>query len=452
MPHDSNEQKNAQTSSQTRRRAFLAGVAGSGSVLLAGCSGGGGGDGAGSDGGGSDGSGSDGGGDDTPAETTSRESKDPIKIGLLTHLTGRFGFAGKNIQKAVELVVEEARSNGGILGRDIEIITFDTKVKPQRALRGFETLASKDVDVILGPSSASIPTLFEPAEKRGLPVISPTAGTTFLDSRGGKYVWRTTQSDSLLGRPQPLYAIEQEWETMGLAYLNNKGSQSFGKAIGSFFEKKGGTVEKEIALPPDASSYRSEVQTLADAGPDVIHVTMSEDTFPLFIQSYREFGIDIPLMGGNEVTTSGMIEKVGADPMQGVLGIRTVPVKNYSGFVKKYKQKYGKKPGIFAPEAYDMMNVVALAWERAGSPGREAIVNNLRPVGNPGGEKVTEYASGKKILNSGNEIDYQGAATPCNFDENGNVFGPIAIAQVKDGKWKNVRVYSASELRKATSN
>jgi ABC-type branched-subunit amino acid transport system substrate-binding protein len=443
---DTNKQGYRKEHNRTHRRKFLTGLAGAGSVLLAGCSGDGGSGGStGSDGETSDGESDQGGG--TTTATTEQQAKGPIKIGLLTHLTGRFGFAGKNIQKSLDLVVKEARSSGGILGREIEVVTFDTKVKPQRALRGFETLAAEDVDIIVGPSSASIPTLFEPAKEREIPVISPTAGSTFLDTRGGTYVWRTTQSDSLLGRPQPLYASEQEWNSMGIAYLDNKGSQSFGSAIGSFFEEQGGSVTKEMALAPDATSYRSEIQTLVNSDPDVIHVTMSEDTFPLFIQNYRELGVQLPIMGGNEVTTSGMIDKVGADPMEGVIGVRTVPVENYSSFVSKYEEEYGEKPGIFAPEAYAMMNLAGLAWEQAGSGTREAIVNNLSAVGNPEGTKVTEFAAGKEALSNGDEIDYQGAATPCNFDENGNVFGPIAVAQVSDGEWTNAKVYSGSDIR-----
>lgn len=453
MVDDNNEQDrvpydddNSSGLRKTNRRKFLATAVGAAPILFAGCSGAGG-------GGDDDTDETEASGDaDTEADdgssgsTTTESSGDGVNIGLLTHLSGRFGFAGKTIQNSVEMVVEEARSTGGILGQEIEITTFDTKAEPQRALQGFETLAAEDVDVILGPSSASIPNLLEPAQERGLPIISPTAGSTFLDTRGGEYVWRTTQSDSLNARPQPLYASEQGWDSMSVAYLDNRGSQSFGKSIQSFFEEQRGTVIEEMALAPDANSYRSEIQTLADGDPDVIHVTMSEDTFPLFIQNYRELGIDIRLMGGNEVTTSGMIDSVGADAMEEVIGVRTVPVDNYSAFSEKYQEAIGEEPGIFAPEAYDMINLVALAWENAGSVGREEIVNNISQVGNPEGEEVAEYSTGKEALNNGDQINYEGAATPCDFDESGNVFGPIAVAQVQDGEWTDIKVYSASEL------
>jgi ABC-type branched-subunit amino acid transport system substrate-binding protein len=285
------------------------------------------------------------------------------------------------------------------------------------------------------------------AEENEMPIIAITSGTTFLDDKGGEYIWRVTPSDSLLGRPQPLYAIEQGWDKMAVAHLDNKGSQSFARSVASFHESQGGEVVKEVALPPAASSYRSEISSLVDADPDVIHVTASENGFPLFLTNYREQGIDIPLMGGNEVTQDTIIEQVGADAIEGVYGIANVPGENYNAFVENYEGEYDESPGIFAPEAYDAMNLLGLAWERAGAVGPQELIDNIRPVATPDGTQVIDYPSGKEELDADSEVDYEGAATPCNFDEDGDVYGSMAVMQATDGEWVETKVYDSSDLR-----
>jgi ABC-type branched-subunit amino acid transport system substrate-binding protein len=279
-----------------------------------------------------------------------------------------------------------------------------------------------------------------------MPIISITAGSAYLDDRGGELIYRETPSDTLLGRPQPLYALDQGWETMAIAYLDNEGAQSFARSAGNFYESQGGELVEEVTLPPQVNSYRSEIGTITDADPDVVLVEASEDGMPLFIQNWVEQGVDLPLMAGIEGSQQTIIDQVGADAMEGVYGVSNVPGSNYDAFAELFEEEYGEEPGIFAPESFDALNLAALAWERAGSVGPQAFVDNVREIALPDGTQVGDFPSGKEELEAGNEIDYQGAATECNFDEDGDVYGAIAVTRAQDGEWAEIEVFDQSEL------
>jgi hypothetical protein len=92
------------------------------------------------------------------------------------------------------------------------------------------------------------------------------------------------------------------------------------------------------------------------------------------------------------------------------------------------------------------MNIIALAAQRAGEASRQAITENINPVARPDGTEVTTFSEGKEELEAGNEINYQGASNPQDFNENGDPVGPFSVLEVSDGSWTSVTTFSATDL------
>jgi ABC-type branched-subunit amino acid transport system substrate-binding protein len=225
-------------------------------------------------------------------------------------------------------------------------------------------------------------------------------------------------------------------------------SQSFSAASGDYFSSLGGSVETEVALDPAASDYRSEVQTLQDAGVDVVSMTAATEVTGLFIQNYVEAGAseDFDLLLGNDVLTPDFIEEMGADVMEGMVGQAPAPGPANDVFVERHEAQHDQSPGAFAAAAYDAMNLIALAFVKEGEANRQAVPNHLSDLGNPPGTKVSTFAEGKAALENGEEIDYVGASNPQNFDDTGDPLGPFSALQAQDGEWVEVKTYSAEEL------
>ena len=81
---------------------------------------------------------------------------------------------------------------------------------------------------------------------------------------------------------------------------------------------------------------------------------------------------------------------------------------------------------------YDILNAACLAIEAAGSTDPGAWADAMRQVTNPPGKKVYTYLQGKKALDAGQEIDYDGVTGTFEYTETGVVNGIYAIANWED--------------------
>ncbi|WP_327053624.1 ABC transporter substrate-binding protein [Halomicrococcus gelatinilyticus] len=414
----------------TRRRQYLRAVAGVGLAGgLAGCTGNQG------DSGGTTTDGGDGGG-----------GSGPIPVGNLSPFSGGLGWIGPQAKKAIKVALDEINGEK-VLGRTIQIQRQDSETKPQAAISGFQTLDSKGVKAVVGPSSTVMPSLVQPAKDAKLGIVSPMTGTIQLDDTGGEWIWRTVPSDSVAGRAQARYSYsDKDYRKMALAYKNDKGSKSFSASVGNYFETLGGDVVTEVALAPKADSYRSEIQKLMDSGAGVVSMTAATEVTSLFIKNYTELGAEFDMFLSNDVITQSFVDKVGAQTMKGMLGQAPASGPASDAFAGKYEERHGESPGIFANSAYDAINLIALAFQKEGSASRAAIKNHLHDLGNPPGKKVKTFPEGKKALENGEKVDYVGAANPQNFDETGDPLGPFSVMRVQNGEWSEVKTYSADRL------
>ena len=430
-----------------RRRRFVKAAGAASIVGLAGCSGGGGGD--GGDGGGGDGG--DGGGGDggDGGDGGGGGGGDSILVGTLAPFSQGLGWVGPNAARGRDVALADI-NDAGVLGSEIEINEQDTETTPQAAVSGFNTLDEAGVVATLGPSSTVIPNLFQPVADAQLPMLSVSAGTTQLDDVGGPddYLWRTVPSDAIAGRAQGQYALDNDYTQMAVVYKDDKGSQSFSAAVADYFTGQGGEQVADVALAINSDSYRSEMQEIADSGADVISMTAGTEVSALFMRNYIEADLDIPIFIGNDVITADFIERIGPDVMAEapIFGQAPAPGPAYDQFQQAHQDMHGQAPGTFGAAGYDAMNLIALAAQRAGEATRQAITDNINPVARPEGTEVTTFSEGKEELEAGNEINYQGASNPQNFDEDGDPVGPFSVLEVEGGEWTELTTFSTEEL------
>lgn len=105
----------------------------------------------------------------------------------------------------------------------------------------------------------------------------------------------------------------------------------------------------------------------------------------------------------------------------GTAPIAAGPAKQF--FTKSFKDEFGNEPGVFTSQAYDATAVQMLAIAAAGENTGSAVQQNMDSVANPGGAEVTpkNLAEGIGMAANGDDINYQGASSSVNFDENGDM-------------------------------
>lgn len=156
--------------------------------------------------------------------------KGPVKIGFLVGFTGDYAAWSAPEHDAALLAVEEINASGGVLGRKVELVSEDNGSTVAGAVRGAQKLASVDgVSAIVGPESDPVMALLKFAKDNKVPVIPTAAGTDGLDKAGGtgKFVYRTTASDSFLGVVHAKMILDElKAHELVLVVENLEGTQS----------------------------------------------------------------------------------------------------------------------------------------------------------------------------------------------------------------------------------
>src|SRR5699024_8472395 len=110
-------------------------------------------------------------------------------------------WVGANVQPVAKMIVDEVNDAGGIGGHPISLVTADT----QGTVDAGNTAAQKLVNVdgvlaTIGPTSLAFAGAKQVLLDNGVPMVTPTAGTTALNKANKTYFFRTVPSDSLGGR------------------------------------------------------------------------------------------------------------------------------------------------------------------------------------------------------------------------------------------------------------
>lgn len=388
----------------------------------------------------------------------------PLRVGLLVPFTGEYDWVGANVQPVAQMITEEVNERGGIAGREVTLTQGDTEGTVDAGFTAAQKLINADgVQAILGPTSLSFSGGRQVILDNGVPVVSPTAGTTELDRADTRYLFRTVPSDALGGRAiaraatdAAYLAGDDAFERPFLMVGQAPALISFQEPITRGLEDYGSSLVGELRYQTGKPSYRSEVQEAVRAEPDLIVLIGSPEDSARIMEAAFQAGYDGDWFVTQDQTTPEFVDLVGAELAEGIYGLEEVAAEESAerneAFRERYQAYSGNEVQIFGTNTYDAMNIVALAMLRAelrdGEISRETIADNIPRVANDegGDTAVTSYSEGADALEAGEEIDYRGLVGALEFDEWGNIRAPFGIRQVQDGAWAGVSTVPADAL------
>lgn len=143
----------------------------------------------------------------------------------------------------------------------------------------------------------------------------------------------------------------------------------------------------------------------------------------LFKDYYSDYGTGTPILVTDGLNDPDLPSDVGR-PLKNVRG--TAPAAAGPGrefFTDRYQEEYGRAPGVFNTQAYDATAVLLLANLAAGANDGTAIRDSLRSIANPKGPKMgpKKLVEAVEIAAAGDDLNYTGASSSVNFDENGDM-------------------------------
>ena len=370
-----------------------------------------------------------------------------VTIGNPMGLTGPIPDLVAPMAKAVDLAAKHVNEQGGLFagGEKYVIVRADSACDPVAAVDAVTKLINISlVSAIIGPvcSGATIAQAESVSIPAGVVTLSPSASSPAISSmeKGTDLVFRTAASDAYQGVALAELTLAKGIKDIAISYANDDYNAAIAGVFAKEYAAKGGKVTANEAHEPSKASYRSEVATLG----------ATSDSLALFAY-YGSGGITVMR---NALETSAFKNFIGADGMLSDEVIKQLGAENLGGttFTTSASDSgtasYGAWKALadaagvpasdpFVPNAYDAAFMMALAIEKAGSGDRGGIAAALRSIANAPGETILpgEFAKAKKILASGGDIHYAGAAGAQDFDANGDVQGEFSKSVVKDGKW-----------------
>lgn len=318
---------------------------------------------------------------------SSAKDGETIKIGVNLELSGAVSAYGIQERDGIELAVDKINDEGGILGKQIELVVKDNKSETAEAVSVTASLTNNDkVVAIIGPATsgaakATIPNL----TKAKVPAITPSGTNdeiTVVNGTVQEYIFRTSYQDSFQGSLLAKYASDNMGKTKGVIIGDN--SSDYGKGLTKAFEDefKGDVVEKEYFVEGD-KDFKAILTKIKDKDFDFIYIPGYYTEAGLIIKQAREMGIKQPILGADGFSDSKLVDVAGAENVNDVFYTshfsENAPANDtVADFVADFKAKNkDKSPSSFNALAYDSVFMLKTAIENAGEADSEKIKDEL---------------------------------------------------------------------------
>ena len=366
----------------------------------------------------------------------------PIRLGTLTPLTGAGGPYGPVMANCVRAVITEVNAAGGVLGRQVQLVSEDDQTNPEAGLRAARKLIDVDrVAAIMGTWASSVTTAVAPLcweSRTFLATVSGADSITALPHNG--WLVRTQPNTTLQGRKFGEYAIELGARRAFFMAPQTPFTQSQFTNMKTAMERAGGTAE---LLVYDAAkpSLRTEVDQALRFRPDIIVMGgYTPDTTVLLRDIFRAGYTGRKLAFAYSVNQQ-MISALPNEVTEGIHTLAPSPAENSGGFARVKRIVGNDNPDPYTCQVYDHVNLVLMAMAAGRDGTGQAIRDSIRSVSQGGGEKVDNALDGLRAIAAGRKVDYDGASGPCDFTDAGDISDcQFRYEQVRAGRQTLLRI------------
>jgi len=390
-----------------------------------------------------------------------------VVFGQPAALTGKWDYLQESVTRVSKMAKEDINDAGGINGKTLEISRRDTGVNPQKARTVTKQLINQDSAVaLLGLFSSEIVPLWDYIQGLETPIVTPWPGSRFLDNNGGdkmtpddlsddEWLWRTIIHDSVHTAGAALTAADTA-ETLAVVHGSSAGETGWAEAFADAIEVIDGIeIVKTLEVAEGKTTYQSEVSRLFESEFDAWALALGAKDAITLMRNWIEGGYGRPLIGEDTLAQAEVYNTLGDKLSQ--VDVRVAKPSSSGPVADKVTSRFEERwPDVdlnpWGLSSYEAVIVPALAAQRAGSTDPKEIEKNIGPVARPPGKKVETFEAGKKALDNGEEINFQGAGSTVNFTGDGNVVGPTVVESVTPDGAKEVATVSEERVKEVLTD
>lgn len=357
-----------------------------------------------------------------------------IVIGLNMVKSGFMKTIGEATETAVDIAVGEINAKGGINGKKIKLIKFDTGSDPKQAAIGTQKLAQDDKALaIIGPfSSGEAAVAFPVGERIGI-LEMPNAASTPGLTKGFSYAWRLTADEGIqftrLIKTLAKKGIKHDKAEIIYVSDERVANISGTKFYPAIFKANNMTFGEPIAIQVKSFDVSPQVAQALERKPDVVAIAATPDGAGKVIKELRRQGFKGRIIGSQIFADPNQIELFGpdADGMIIVAGFWWDRTDATRAFTKKFAEENAKRgltskkiPHHTDAQAYDIVYLLKQAMEKAGVTGDPSKLAQERTA-------IRDALKGIRFTG------ITGDNTCFNADHDARL--PGFVIEIKDQKW-----------------
>lgn len=332
---------------------------------------------------------------------------DPIKLGSILDTSGAFDAYGKPMDMALRLAVDEINAAGGLLGRQVEIVAYDTQSDMALYTQYGQQLARVDkVDVVHGGIlSASREAIRQTLRKSGVPYFYNVLYEGGVCDRNITVIGVTPSQQVEVLIPA---AIKKWGKKIYVLAADYNYGQITARWIEKFAKDAGGEVVQTDFFPLDVADFGSTIAKIQGAAPDIVVPVLVGGPHLSFFRQWAAAGMKSKIPMASTTIGIGNEHKVlTAEEGDGIL-----VAYNYSpeivspaneAFLKAWTAKYGNTDQIheIAVSHYQGIHVWAEAVRKAGDVGRDKLIGAIEgglSFEGPGGKVLIDPKTHHAVL------------------------------------------------------
>lgn len=384
---------------------------------------------------------------------------DSVILGNLTNHTGPFGNFGVMFDAAVDLSFEAINADPPLGTPWVAIHQDVGTIGEAQATR--KLIESDGADIILNISH-EYPSyrdwVMSVIAETGLPLMPSVHGGGIRGDWGGtaaEPLFRGGPMDQSQAVAAMVQAKNDGAERVALLATEIEGSQAQMEAAILAAELMGLEIVDTLNVQPEQANYRSEIARIANSNPDtLVAFTQAQDGGTIVKQS-AEAGLSLRIVGTIEWTGDAFASTATYDAMaqhKSVVfaGFTYVDGPAYADFSQRWIDAgyldIAQPENSYIIQFWDLLNVSALAVEKAGEVNASSWQAAMRDVAMAPGVKVNTYQEGIDALRAGKDIDWEGVTGSFDYNETGMVSGNFGIFKWDDGSLVKIKDLDGAEV------
>jgi ABC-type branched-subunit amino acid transport system substrate-binding protein len=377
------------------------------------------------------------------APATLRAQNEPLRLGILTPLTGAGSADGPRMLAAMQAVAKEVNAAGGVLGRQIEFVIEDDQTNPDAAVKAARKLIDVDrVPVIMGTWASAVTTAVAPLcweSKTFLTTVSGADTITKLPHQG--YLIRTQPNNFLQATNHAKFILGLGKKRIFALSIQAPFTVPTHDRLAEVLKEGGAEMVGFAIYDKDKTSYRSEVDQALKTKPDMLYLNGYAPDETVVLKDLYKAGYEGGKFAQSYAITQKVLDSLPHEVTEGIYTVQPSADIDSPAWAAAAKRLAIAQPDSYECQATDWISIVCLTIAKAKAATGTALRDTVRSVTQGAGTKVYTAVEGLGLLAKGQDVNYEGASGPCGFNEIGDILDcKFRFNQVEKGGFKFIAV------------